>query len=365
MDVRIGIQNSPRELGFETSQSAAEVEQAVAAALAGQSPLLKLADDKGTVYVVPVRGTRVRRDRLGGVAPRRIRRPDDGAPLRRPRRRDPRHRGPLLAAQAAHVRQRRSCPPIGAGVAAVVWVALTWLGWAWDGGWIWVVSLVAGGARLRGLRVAHRPAARARRRRAVRAARAAGRQRAQRLAGDPSVRMPQAAGRDSEPPAPAPTRRAAAAAQAVRPSASMRRVWSAMSSVNTGSTCCPARSGASDGAQRRPRDEQRVADPAAAPEREAVGERRVGGDRGAQLRLEHDRGALLVEDGAHAGPELDGQALGEAREVAVEHSRRDVDAEQELVPVGARRSPGGSDRWPARTAPSRRRARRRGGGARR
>ncbi|GAA1818634.1 DUF3107 domain-containing protein [Agromyces neolithicus] len=53
MDVRIGIQNSPRELSFETSQSAADVEQAVAAALAGQSTLLKLSDDKGTVYVVP------------------------------------------------------------------------------------------------------------------------------------------------------------------------------------------------------------------------------------------------------------------------------------------------------------------------
>ncbi len=33
-------------------------------------------------------------------------------------------------------------PAIGAAVAAVVWVGLTWLGWAWDGGWIWVVSLV-------------------------------------------------------------------------------------------------------------------------------------------------------------------------------------------------------------------------------
>jgi hypothetical protein len=33
-------------------------------------------------------------------------------------------------------------PAIGAAVSAVVWVALTWLGWAWDGGWIWVVSLV-------------------------------------------------------------------------------------------------------------------------------------------------------------------------------------------------------------------------------
>lgn len=53
MDVRIGIQNSPRELAFETSQSAAEVEQAVASALAGQSPVLKLSDDKGAVYVVP------------------------------------------------------------------------------------------------------------------------------------------------------------------------------------------------------------------------------------------------------------------------------------------------------------------------
>ncbi len=53
MDVRIGIQNSPRELSFETSQSSAEVEEAVAAAVAGQSAHLKLADDKGTVYVVP------------------------------------------------------------------------------------------------------------------------------------------------------------------------------------------------------------------------------------------------------------------------------------------------------------------------
>jgi hypothetical protein len=36
-------------------------------------------------------------------------------------------------------------PAIGAATAAVVWVALTWLGWAWDGGWIWLVSLVVTG----------------------------------------------------------------------------------------------------------------------------------------------------------------------------------------------------------------------------
>ncbi|MWC00027.1 DUF3107 family protein [Agromyces seonyuensis] len=53
MDVRIGIQNSPRELGFETDSSAAEVEQAVAAAVAGTAPVLRLADSKGNVYVVP------------------------------------------------------------------------------------------------------------------------------------------------------------------------------------------------------------------------------------------------------------------------------------------------------------------------
>ena len=38
-------------------------------------------------------------------------------------------------------------PAIGTIVAMVVWVALTWFGWAWDGGWIWWATLiVAGGA---------------------------------------------------------------------------------------------------------------------------------------------------------------------------------------------------------------------------
>jgi hypothetical protein len=35
-------------------------------------------------------------------------------------------------------------PAIAAAVAAIVWVGLTWLGWKFDGGWIWVVSLAAG-----------------------------------------------------------------------------------------------------------------------------------------------------------------------------------------------------------------------------
>lgn len=37
-------------------------------------------------------------------------------------------------------------PAIGAAVTSLVWVGLVWLGWTFDGGWIWVVSLVAGGA---------------------------------------------------------------------------------------------------------------------------------------------------------------------------------------------------------------------------
>ncbi|WP_150308314.1 hypothetical protein [Planctomonas psychrotolerans] len=36
-------------------------------------------------------------------------------------------------------------PAIGTAAAAVVWVALTWLGMAWDGGWIWLLALVCAG----------------------------------------------------------------------------------------------------------------------------------------------------------------------------------------------------------------------------
>ncbi|MET4157671.1 DUF3107 domain-containing protein [Agromyces sp. PvR057] len=53
MDVRIGIQNSPRELGFESSQSAEEVQTQVAAALEGDAKSLRFVDSKGTVYLVP------------------------------------------------------------------------------------------------------------------------------------------------------------------------------------------------------------------------------------------------------------------------------------------------------------------------
>jgi Protein of unknown function (DUF3107) len=56
VDIRIGIFNSPREISFESSQSAAAVEEIVAAALADQGGYLKLADAKGSVYIVPTSG---------------------------------------------------------------------------------------------------------------------------------------------------------------------------------------------------------------------------------------------------------------------------------------------------------------------
>ncbi len=54
MDIRIGIANSPREISFETSQSAADIEKVIADALGSDAKFFKLSDDKGKVYIVPV-----------------------------------------------------------------------------------------------------------------------------------------------------------------------------------------------------------------------------------------------------------------------------------------------------------------------
>ncbi len=36
-------------------------------------------------------------------------------------------------------------PAVSAVVTSVVWIGLLWLGFTFDGGWIWAISLVAGG----------------------------------------------------------------------------------------------------------------------------------------------------------------------------------------------------------------------------
>lgn len=53
MDIRIGITNSPREINFESSQSAGEIEKIVATALEEKSSFISLKDDKGKLYVIP------------------------------------------------------------------------------------------------------------------------------------------------------------------------------------------------------------------------------------------------------------------------------------------------------------------------
>jgi hypothetical protein len=54
LDIRIGIQNSARELSFESSQSATEIETLVSKAIDEGAKILKLKDNKGRLFLVPV-----------------------------------------------------------------------------------------------------------------------------------------------------------------------------------------------------------------------------------------------------------------------------------------------------------------------
>ncbi len=54
MDIRIGIANSPREISFETSTSAADIEKVIAEALDSEAKFVKLSDSKGNSYIIPV-----------------------------------------------------------------------------------------------------------------------------------------------------------------------------------------------------------------------------------------------------------------------------------------------------------------------
>jgi hypothetical protein len=54
VDIKIGITNSPREITFETAQSADEIEQSVAKAIGDKATHVALTDDKGRRFIVPV-----------------------------------------------------------------------------------------------------------------------------------------------------------------------------------------------------------------------------------------------------------------------------------------------------------------------
>lgn len=53
MEVKIGVEYSPRELVIETKSSAEEIDKAVSAALGAADGLLRLADEKGRTIIVP------------------------------------------------------------------------------------------------------------------------------------------------------------------------------------------------------------------------------------------------------------------------------------------------------------------------
>jgi Protein of unknown function (DUF3107) len=53
VEVKIGVQHAPREITLESSQSAEEIERAVADALTGTTKLLSLVDERGRRVLVP------------------------------------------------------------------------------------------------------------------------------------------------------------------------------------------------------------------------------------------------------------------------------------------------------------------------
>jgi DNA-binding MurR/RpiR family transcriptional regulator len=53
MDIKIGIKHSTRELSFDSSASAKELEATVSKALESGAKLLSLTDSKGNVFLVP------------------------------------------------------------------------------------------------------------------------------------------------------------------------------------------------------------------------------------------------------------------------------------------------------------------------
>ncbi|MBZ4324297.1 MULTISPECIES: DUF3107 domain-containing protein [Streptomyces] len=70
MEVKIGVQHTPREIVLESGQSAEEVERAVADALAGKAQLLSLTDEHGRKVLIP--SDRLAYVEIGQPATRRV-----------------------------------------------------------------------------------------------------------------------------------------------------------------------------------------------------------------------------------------------------------------------------------------------------
>ena len=70
MEVKIGVQHTPREIVLESGLSAEEVESAVGEALNGKAQLLSLTDDKGRKVLVPA--DRIAYVEIGEPSARRV-----------------------------------------------------------------------------------------------------------------------------------------------------------------------------------------------------------------------------------------------------------------------------------------------------
>ncbi|CAM2792254.1 DUF3107 domain-containing protein [Skermania piniformis] len=70
MEVKIGIADSPRELVVQSEQSPAEVEKLVTAALAGDTGVVALTDEKGRKYLI--QSAKVSYVEIGSTAPARV-----------------------------------------------------------------------------------------------------------------------------------------------------------------------------------------------------------------------------------------------------------------------------------------------------
>ena len=54
MEIKIGLRNVPREIVFESEQSPQDVEQIVANAMDVGARVIKLVDNKGKLFLVPL-----------------------------------------------------------------------------------------------------------------------------------------------------------------------------------------------------------------------------------------------------------------------------------------------------------------------
>jgi uncharacterized protein DUF3107 len=70
VEIKIGVQHTPREIVLESGQSAEDVESEVAKALSGGGKLLTLVDERGRKVIVP--SDRVAYVEIGEVAHRRV-----------------------------------------------------------------------------------------------------------------------------------------------------------------------------------------------------------------------------------------------------------------------------------------------------